>query len=345
MTAESWVGTLWQGGHGVVGSLTRTALLPTELIFRSGVAVRSALWNSGLLTPGRAPVPVIGVGNLSVGGTGKTPFASWVIRALLEAGAKPALVARGYGADELELHRNWTPRAAVVADRDRVAAAREAAAGGASMVVLDDGFQHRRLARDLDIVLLAAEQGPRTPMLPRGPFREPLSALSRADVVVITRKSAGEATAAEVAAAARPHAGDALFCQVSFEPSGLRRLGDAAGTRDTHDPVAPPARARVLTAVARPDEVVRSAERLGIEVVGLSAFPDHHEFTAADLARSLRGWEGAVIVTAKDAVKLKRLELPAGAEVLVLEQAMTFEAGEAELRAAVLKAAAGAVSA
>ncbi len=343
MTAESWVGTLWQGGHGVVGSLTRAALWPTELIFRGGVAVRGVLWNSGVLKPRRAPVPVIGVGNLSVGGTGKTPFASWVIRVLSEAGLHPALVARGYGADELNLHRGWTPEAVVVANPDRVAAAVEAAAQGAEVVVLDDGFQHRRLARDLDIVLLAAEQGPRTRMLPRGPFRESFSAMARADVVVITRKSAGEPEARAVAEAARRHAGDAVFCQVSFVPAGLTRLGAEGGAEGSA--VDPPARARVMTAVARPEEVVRSAERLGVEVVGLNAFPDHHEFTSADLARCLRDWDGPVIVTAKDAVKLRSLDRPGGAELLVLEQRMVIESGEAELRAAVLRAAAGSVSA
>ena len=331
MSLESRVRTVWGGGGGAPGLALRTALLPLEGLFRLGTAVRDAGFATGLLRAVPAPIPVIGVGNLSVGGTGKTPIAAHVVRVLLEAGARPALVARGYGRDELELHRAWNPGVEVHAGPDRVAVVRAAARAGATVAVLDDGFQHRRLARDLDVVLIAVEQGLPGPRLPRGPFREGPGALRRAGVVVVTRKTDAEPAAADLSLRAAAHAPHATRVRVHLAPGDWVDLGGS--------PVSGPAQARVLTAVAEPDTVRASAEAAGVDVESVCAFPDHHEFDDGDVATALAGWSGPVVTTEKDAMKLRDLAPARSADVRVLRQRIAFEEGEAAFRAAILRAA------
>jgi tetraacyldisaccharide 4'-kinase len=264
---------------------------------------------------------VVSVGNLSVGGTGKTPLAAWAVRLLTGAGMPTTIVARGYGEDELLLHRRWNGDVPVVARADRVAAARSARENGAAAVVLDDGFQHRRCARDVDIVLLAAEDGLPGRMLPRGPFREPLSALVRADGVVVTRRTATaeEARAlAEAVAREHPHL---VVGIVALLPGAWQDLG-----RRARRPPTPPTMA--VAAVARPDAFAVQVRRATGGDVELMAFPDHHDFDEVD-ARTVRARAGSrtIVVTEKDAVKLERFAaLLSPVRVMVL--ALVWEEGE-----------------
>jgi tetraacyldisaccharide 4'-kinase len=170
-------------------------LLPAEALYRGAVHLRNRCYDLGILPESESSIPVISVGNLAVGGTGKTPVASWLITQLTAMDHRPALVTRGYGADEILLYGVWNHDARVVIQKSRTLGIAEAAREGATVAVLDDGFQHRAARRDVNIVLLAAEQGVEGALLPRGRFREPSSALSRADAIVITRKVAtrGEA--------------------------------------------------------------------------------------------------------------------------------------------------------
>ena len=192
---EARVRAWWRGEGGLWGGLASVLAAGPALLFGAVVRVRNALYDRGWLPARRAPLPVVSVGNLTVGGTGKTPVAAWIVRRLSERGHRPALVSRGYGRDELALHGRWNPAVPVVASPDRAGAAREAARRGADVAVLDDGFQHRRLARDADVVLLAAEERFPGRMLPAGPYREPSRALRRADLIVVTRKAAPESAA------------------------------------------------------------------------------------------------------------------------------------------------------
>ena len=168
---------------------------PASWLYGLAVLARNARFDSGLGVA-RVSVPVISVGNLTVGGTGKTPMVWWVSRRLLAAGLRPVIAMRGYGAasgeepDEVLEHRLQLPDVPVVADPDRVASLRSflPTHGGIDCVVLDDGFQHRRLGRELDLVLIdAARDTMRDHMLPRGWLREPLGSLERADAVIVTR--------------------------------------------------------------------------------------------------------------------------------------------------------------
>ncbi|MEJ2541604.1 MAG: tetraacyldisaccharide 4'-kinase, partial [Gemmatimonadota bacterium] len=237
-------------------------------------------------------------------------------------------VARGYGRDELLLHREWTPAVPVVADPDRPGGVEEAKRMGATVVVLDDGFQHRRLAREVDVVLVAAEEGLPGALLPRGPFREPLAALRRAHAIVVTRKSETEAGARGLADRLRGRFPGAVTSAVHLAPGTLRPLS-GTGTGAHSVPGGP---VTVLTAVARPETVEASVREAGCTVRGLEAFPDHHEFSAADLARVLDRSSGdAIVVTEKDAVKLRELPGAAASPVWVLEQRLIWDSDPAPL--------------
>jgi tetraacyldisaccharide 4'-kinase len=315
---------VWAGEGGALGAALRVALAPAEAAFRGIVAARNGAYDRGWMRSERVGLPVISVGNVAVGGAGKTPFAAWLARRLADWGRKPAIALRGYGDDEIVLHRELNPDIPVFRGRRRADAAREALAAGRDTVVLDDAFQHRALARDLDLVLIPVEGWePRPRVLPRGPWREGLGALARADTVVLTRKSADAARAQAVAAeVARLRPGTPVV-QCALLPSGLVPLHGGAGT--SVDALAG-RRVLAVAALATPEPFFATLRQAGAEVEA-AAYPDHHPFADAD-ARVLtdRAAGRRLVMTHKDAVKL-RARLPAGADAWVLEQRVTIEHG------------------
>lgn len=288
--------------------------LPAGILFGTAARVRNLLYDHGVLPTRRASIPVVSVGNLAVGGTGKTPVAAWLVSLLAEEGFRPALVARGYGEDELHLHRRWNPQVPVVRAPRRLAGIEEAAEMGCDVAVLDDGFQHRAVARDVDLVLLSPAHPLPPRLLPRGPFRESLRALRRADALLVTRKGRAEEEGAKEL---------------------LRELEALPGTRPVHPmPLMPgdwldlagsPAEAPdgpllAVASVAEPRgfaELVR--ERTG-RAPELATFPDHHAYSEGDVARIVdRAGGRTVVTTEKDAVKLAPFgRLLAGTRVLPL---------------------------
>jgi tetraacyldisaccharide 4'-kinase len=315
---------LWAGQLGHAGSVLRLVLAPAEAAYRGAVHARGLAYDHGVLPVRTAAVPVISVGNIAVGGTGKTPFTHWLARHLQARGRRPAILHGGYSADEPALHRQWSPSIPVVVDRDRVAGAARAVAEGADVIVLDDGFQHRRLHRDLDVVLLAAERwAPKLRVLPRGPWREPVSTLDRADLVVVTRKTASlrsrDAVLREL---------DTLGLRtaaVHLRPSGWRAAVHPAGAL----PVAmsaPAEPALLVCGVAEPTFVAGSARAAGAEVAAVLAFGDHHDYSEADVRHIVEVAAGrCIITTEKDWVKLEsRL---AGMRVWLLAQEVVVEHG------------------
>src|SRR6185437_3367732 len=193
---------IWYGGDAGA-RMARALLWPFALGYAGVAAMRGLLYDAGTLASVDLALPCVSIGNLTVGGTGKTPAAAWLAARLVERGAKPAIVMRGYGSDEPLVHREVNPQIPVVIARDRVAGVARARALGADVAVLDDAFQHRRARRDADVVLINADrwQLPVRP-LPAGPWREPLSALARATMVIVTRRAvssdAAEAVAGEL---------------------------------------------------------------------------------------------------------------------------------------------------
>ena len=326
----------WAGQGGVMGYLLSGMLAPASWAYGAVVLVRNNVYDrhasehvlgSDVMRHGPKRVldlRVVSVGNLTVGGTGKTPLAAWLARFLSERGASVAIVSRGYGRDELLLHRHWNPGVPVEADPDRVVAAVRARDAGATVVVLDDGFQHRRLARDLDVVLLAAEDPFPGRLLPAGPYRETAASLARADVILVTRRTASSERALVVLQRARSFAPSCLGGVVRLAPAGWLDLGGQQVD-------APPGDALAVAAVARPDDFRENVAVLLGREVALLAFPDHHEYRDDDIRRITKTADGrAVVMTEKDAVKLApwTSDLP---EAFVLTQDIVWELGRDEV--------------
>ena len=310
----------------------RLLLTPAERLFAAIVSRRNAAFDGRPLRP--SPLPALSVGNLTVGGTGKTPVAAWCTRELRARGAKPSIVLRGYGDDEWRVHALLNPDLPVLVTPDRTGGMTAARSRGADCAVLDDAFQHRHAARVADVVLLSADRW-RTPvrLLPAGPFREPLRALRRADVAVVTVKAAGAAAVAEVEAAIEREAPGVARAVIRLVPGKIRLAatidsaalvahgrsagtGARAGRRAPDDPMLSHAptwlagRPVVATsAIGDPEAFVAQLRALGADVRHEVRFPDHHDYGPGDVSRIVRlaeGTDGAVC-TLKDAVKLQRL--------------------------------------
>lgn len=303
-------------------------LSPLSWIFGGLTGLRNALFALGLRKQHRLGAPTISVGNLSVGGTGKTPVAAWVAAELRRLGARPAVLLRGYGADEPLVHSRLNPEVPVIADADRRRGAQRALAAGATVLVLDDAFQHRQVARDVDLVLVAAEQGGMRRVLPAGPLRESPRNLRRASLLAVTRKSASHAAAEQVAADWTSFAGAPPTAILRLGPGDLRPVRDGSGLEP--QPLGALAGQRVLAVSGIGDPAAFEAQLadLGAEVSGVR-YPDHHRFVADDVAQILRRAESMafVVCTLKDAVKLGLLWPRQAPPLWYLSQAVEVERG------------------
>ena len=313
-------------GEDRAARAARAALIPAERVFAGISGLRTLFYDAGWAN-GRTPaLPVVSVGNLTVGGTGKTPIAAWVARWLRDHGGHPAIVMRGYGEDEPLVHRTVNPEIEVITGADRAAAVEEAANRGADIVVLDDGFQHRQLRRDVDIVLVSADQWTDDiHLLPAGPWREPLSAARRADLVIVTRKAVSERAVDRVNEVLARVAPRVRRMSVLLEPDELIRSGGSE-----REPITALHGERIVAvaAVGDPEAFFKQLEARGAVVERL-AFRDHHRFTATDVARITAAAHGSarVIGTLKDVVKLRTL-WPRGAPALwYVSQRVVVERG------------------
>lgn len=328
---------LWYG-RSAGARIGRAALSPLSALFGAAARLRASAYDRGITRTIASPIPVISIGNVSVGGTGKTPFTAEIARRLQGMGRTPAIVMRGYGADEPQLHERLTPGVRVVADADRARGIRAAAAAGADVAVLDDGFQHRRAARDLDVVLVSVDRwrnGLET--LPGGPLREPLRALRRASLVVLTCKAAEATSVASVRESVARAAPDVPIAVAAFT---LAELRPAAGTGDAR-PIAELERSPVLAiaGIGDPESFFAQLERVGA-MVTRARYADHHAYDASDVARlvGLAAGHKHVVTTGKDAVKLAAL-WPANAPRLwYVSQAVTMLDGESYIDAALRRA-------
>jgi len=313
---------LWSARGGGARAL-RALLSPASMLFGSVVRGRNALYDRRLL-PVRTPrLPALSVGNLTVGGTGKTPVASWLALQLQARGARPAIVMRGYGDDEPLVHARLAPSIPVVVNANRFEAIERAAAEGADIAVLDDGFQHRAVARVADVVLVSADASDIADrLLPSGPYREPLEALRRASLVIVTRKAASLDRARGVGARATRAAPDVPVAIVHLALDsvhiGTRASAPLASLRDR----SVLAIAGVGNASAFGEQLAEAGAR-----VRLRAFPDHHPFSESDarlLARSLDRDE-IPMCTLKDAVKLAPIWPREAAAIGYVSQAVIVE--------------------
>ncbi len=310
----------------------RLALLPVSGLWSGAMEVRRQAYQRGWLKSAALPLPSVAIGNLTVGGSGKTPVAIWVARHYVARGLIPGILLRGYGGDEALVHQESVPEARVVVDPDRLAGGVAAAASGADVLVLDDAYQRLDVRRDLNIAVVSAETTRAVRWaLPAGPWREGLSALARADVVIVTRKRATADAAAMLAAELT----DWVPGPVAIAHLGLRRLtGLVSGT--CHD-VSTLAGKRVVAAsgIADPDAFVAQIKATGAQVQ-VATWRDHHEYQATDVAWLAHAARRAdfVAVTQKDAVKLRDRWPAMAPEPLVAVLDLEWESGGPALAAA-----------
>lgn len=297
---------LWRG-HGAWASVARGALLVPAALYRGAVGLRNGAYDVGLLGSRPLPVPSIGVGNLTVGGTGKTPLARHLAAELGRRGCRVGILLRGYGGDEAEEYREALPAAIVVADAARHRGAAEAVARGADVLVLDDCLQRRDVRPDVTLAAVAAEQaaGARWP-LPAGPWREGLSALHRADAVVVTRKSAPAAAAAALARSLAPRTRGREGLVAELLPAHLVPIagGEAMAVEALRG-----CRVVAVCGIGAPEAFGAQLAAAGAAEVELVAYGDHHAYGPKDVAaaRAAAGAGGLVVTTGKDAVKLRGL--------------------------------------
>jgi len=309
-------------------------LRPLSRAYAAGVAFRLALYRRRLFRVRDAGRPVISVGNIAAGGTGKTPFVLWLAGELVSRGLAPAILTRGYGrtgrgtvvvsdgagarasvdasGDEAAVLARALPGVPVVADgnRSRGAARALALRPATSVFLLDDGFSHVGLARNVDVVLLdatAPEAG--GALLPEGRLREPLSSLARADLIVVTRSEQADPSAA-ASLAARYAPGVPVY-RAETEVTGIVDARDTPVRRlDLPGPTL-----AAVAGLARPDAFFATLRSLGIEPAAEIAFPDHAPYGPRQLGRISReaaaAGATAVVTTDKDWVKLEgRCPLP-----------------------------------
>ncbi|MBN2218220.1 MAG: tetraacyldisaccharide 4'-kinase [Pirellulales bacterium] len=299
--------------RGLWAAVLRGVLRAAEAPYTLAVARRNRRYDQGASAVHRAGVPVVSVGNLTLGGTGKTPLVHWIAGWFHDRGIRAAVISRGYRAgaqgtndEALEL-RQRLPDVPHIENPDRVAAAREAVARfGVEVLVLDDAFQHRRIARDLDVVLIdALEPFGFGHVFPRGTLREPVGGLGRADVVVLSRADLLDAgRRAAIECRVRSLCPEATWLEVTHQPETLLAAGGATSPVDS-------LRGRSVAAfcgLGNPAGFRHTLGACGYRVAGFRELPDHHRYDQADLA-SLAAWaEGldvdAVVCTRKDLVKL-----------------------------------------
>lgn len=296
------VAQVWAGDSGW-SSLARAALTPFSLAYRGVMSARNGLYDRGTLPVVRPAIPVVSIGNLTAGGTGKTPVAGWIAAELQARGARPSIVMRGYGDDEPQVHQVMNPDVPVVVNGDRVQAVLEAAERGSDVAVLDDGFQHRRMGRSEDIVLVSADQWSEPiRLLPAGPWREPLSSLSRASLVLVTRKAADRDRAAMLMRRLAVLTRTGTGAVGALVPRDLRN----AVTEEVR-PLSDIRGRSVLVAagIGDPLSLAAQLQQAGARVE-LRRFPDHHRYVSSDidqLTREARSFD-YMLCTLKDAVKL-----------------------------------------
>jgi len=298
---------------GPLAAVLRGALWALSVPWSVVTACRNYAFDRGLKRVHRVDVPVIAIGNLTTGGTGKTPVVAAVVRQLQSLGRRPGIVSRGYGADESgendekRVLRQLCPGVPHEQHPDRVLAARRLIDQGVDVIVLDDAFQHRRIHRDLNIVLIDAT----CPFgfghqLPRGLLRESVSGLRRADMVLMTRADRGASQLASIRQTVKQHNPTlADHChEVSFRPTELQSTD---GHRLSADQL-PDTDVTLMTAIGNPTAFVATCQQLGLEVVVTRFFPDHHLYTSDNIAQVLQLADEHqtphVLTTLKDLVKL-----------------------------------------
>jgi len=332
---------------GPLGVFLRGCLFVLSLVYGLVVVILAGFYR---IRPARFSAKVISVGNITLGGTGKTTLVEYLSAKLCSAGNKIAVLSRGYkrdskrpGAqglgDEPAMLAKKLPLARVVVNKNRIKAAQTAIRDYTSdILILDDGLQQWKIFKDLEIVTIDA-QNPfgNYRMLPAGFLREPLSALKRADIFVLTQSRSGQDTSGLTDKLKRLNS-RALIVESRHEPQGVSWLDQADELLNLE--FLKGKTVAIFSGIGNPDGFRNCICGLGIKVGKFFRFPDHHDYTQADILRIVREVKennlDAIITTQKDAVKVRELGIK-GLAILVLEIKLSITKNEAEFNRRLLK--------
>lgn len=325
-------------------------------IYTGIVRLRLTLYKYGIRKIKRLDRPVISIGNITMGGTGKTPFTIFTARLLVQAGFSPAILSRGYrgtaekrnllisnregilhpanvSGDEPRLMAENLPRVPIAVGGNRYRSGivcLQDPSANPDLFILDDGFQHVQLYRDIDIVLIDATSpfgGGETP--PKGILREPLSSLRRADALVITRSHLAKENRDLIRARLRNFSPSAPVFFFSHRISGFHALGTNLKQQESFQADPPGKSAFVLAAIGNPFQFLKDLDKLGLKIEGKILMRDHHLFTQPDVDQAIEQFRDSgaefMVTTEKDSIKLKNLDLR---DVPIYFAAMRMYSGE-----------------
>ena len=319
---------------GPVEFVLKGVLRVLSWLYFSVVSLIDWVYKHGFRKQYDALTPVISVGNITVGGTGKTPFAIFLADYFLMNGKKPAVLTRGYGNDENKMLEDVLADVLVIKGQDRVKGAYRAGEEGKDVVILDDGFQHRRLKRDLNIVLLdSLNPFGNGHVLPRGVLREPVYALERADIFVLTKADrVGEQVTEETIDKLRSDFKGKAIVTTKYKIHGLTDSMSAVHSAE----IISGKRVYLFSGIADPDYFKFLVEKQGADIVLRDDYPDHYVYTQGDIDGIARKCAenniDNIIVTNKDFVKLKELDISAVRDRLfVLNIVLDIIGGKEEL--------------
>ncbi len=315
MTESFFIDLVSGQSRGIFPSCLRAGLCIAEPFYHSVASLRNTLFDVGVKRVSQAKKPVISIGNVTTGGTGKTPTVAWLVNWLLQQNQQPAILSRGYQSldgeanDEKRLLDQLCPGVPHLQNRDRVAGARDLIAEtNCSVVVLDDGFQHRKLHRDFDLVLIdALNPWGYGHILPRGLLRESLRGLRRADAILMTRcDQVREGRLQEIKEQIGQYV-DVPVIATSFAATGLV---NSSGVKIPFAELNGK-RSCAFAGIGNPNGFRRTLSRVGLATTDerFLSFPDHHHYTPVDLGR-IESWGRSqnaecLIVTRKDLVKIE----------------------------------------
>jgi len=312
---------------GPAAAVLKGVLWVLSLMYGAVVKIMAGGYEKNFFVPYKADCTVISIGNITVGGTGKTQAAIGLTRILEAKGKRPAVLLRGYGADEYMMLQEELSDIPILVGPDRIASARRAFYGfGVDTIILDDGFQHWKIARDLDIVLLdATNPFGNYRYIPRGILREPVSALTRADLVIVTKVDAEAVRMDEIYRVLETLKKADSVVEAVYKPLELYEItrGSAVGLGaiDTK-------KVCIVSSIGNPSYFRQNIARLGAQIEVEFVFLDHYTYKRRDFQRI--GYEckffgvDYIVVTKKDAVKIKRLAVAAPLSIPIVALDVEF---------------------
>ena len=296
-------------GERLINSKWRWILFPFWLLYRPIIGIRNFAYDAKILRSKRLPKPVISIGNIIAGGSGKTPFVAHLV-ALLKQEYKIHVLSRGYKGDGDANEEAALIQAPVHCNSNRHAAGQQAVKDGADVMLLDDGFQHRQLARQLDIVLIDATRPwgfhnqLRGAVLPLGFLRESRRSLQRADVIILSRCNQAHTSILEYLRKHMPRICDAVF-ECSHQATAITHNKKQLPLDALKDKAV-----LAVSGIAHPQAFIDTISEQQYQIIARHDFADHHHYTATDVDRLIteaKQTNAVVLCTSKDAVKLQPL--------------------------------------